>query len=257
MAEEAKIKEIKVKRPRKKRRNTLRPMEFLYQQIYDTNSNVVLGYDASLYFNDKKLGTLSYDSISGICDRNNLANRVGKWQITELCEMLVRKRDAGKKIHRVFVTLSAKYVSKPKFIEEYKKILDKYEVPYHRFCVQIRENELAGAPKELFDNLAALRKIESRVAVTEFGAESSLLKFPQLQTDYIKLSPAFAQDITTDARAADVTESIVELADKLGYLLIADGIDTREQLAVVNRMRCFLVEGRHFSVPEREDEAIF
>ena len=68
--------------------------------------------------------------------------------------------------------------------------------------------------------------------------------------------PAFAEDIDTNERTAGVTESAIELADKLGYLVIADGVDTREQLRAMNKLRCFLIEGRHFSVPEREDEAI-
>ena len=257
MAENTNTTEKKVSRPRKQRRNTLRPMEFLYQQIYDTNSNTVLGYDAVLYINDKKLGTLSYDHISGICDRNNLSARVGKWQITEVCEMLVRKAEAGKNVHRVFITLSSKYVGKPKFVEDFERILNKYQIEHNRFCIQIREPELNFAQPELLTNFDVLREKGVKIAITEFGAESSsILKLTNLHVDYIKLDPAFAEDIDTNERTAGVTESAIELADKLGYLVIADGVDTREQLRAMNKLRCFLIEGRHFSVPEREDEAI-
>ena len=249
--------EKKAPRPRRKRRTTLRPMEFLYRQIYDTNSNIVLGYDAELFFNDQKLGTMSYDDISGICDRANLASRIGKWQIVEVCEMLQRKNLAGKHIHRVFVTLSAKYISRPTFVSEFDAVLNKYEIPHKRFCIQITESQMHNAPKELLDNIRALRSEGTKFAVSEFGAESSaLLKLSDFAVDYIKLDPGFAEDIDVNDRVAGVAESMIELADKLGYLVIATGVDTKEQLNAFTRMRCFLIEGNHFSVPEREDEAI-
>ena len=53
-----------------------------------------------------------------------------------------------------------------------------------------------------------------------------------------------------------LTESVIELADKLGFLVIADGVDSKEQLQAFTKMRCFLLEGLHFSTPERENEAI-
>ena len=257
MAENNNTTEKKVTRQRRPRRTALRPMEFLFSQIYDTNANTVLGYDAVLYINDKKRGTLSYDNISGICDRNNLSARVGKWQITETCEMLTRKDAAGKHVRRVFITLSSRYVGKPKFVEEFDRILGKYQIEHNRFCIQVREPELNFATPELFSNFDLLRERGTKIAITEFGVESSsMLKLTNLHVDYIKLDPAFAEDIDVNERTAGVTESAIELADKLGYLVIADGVDTREQLRAMNKLRCFLIEGRHFSVPEREDEAI-
>ena len=242
---------------RRTRRSTLRPMEFLYQQIYDTNSNVVLGYDAILQINDRKLGTLTYDRISGIADRNNLSHRVGKWQITEACEMMVRKAEAGKSVHRVFITLSAKYVARAKFCAEFAEILAKYEVDPTRFCIQIPEQEFAAGSAELYANVKTLRDADVKVAISEFGVEStSMLKLSDAGVDYIKLDPAFAEGVDSSERIADVTESVIDLADKLGFLVIADGIDTKEQLQAFTRMRCFLLEGMHFSSPEREDEAI-
>lgn len=247
------------KKPARKRtrRSTLRPMEFLYQQIYDTNSNVVLGYEALLQINDKKLGTLTYDRFSGIADRNNLSHRIGKWQITEACEMMVRKAEAGKHIHRVFITLTAKYVSRSAFCDEFAKTLAKYEVDPSRFCIQIPEQEFAAGTPELFANIKTLREADVKVAISEFGVEStSMLKLSDAGVDYIKLDPAFADGVDSNERVANVTESVIELADKLGFLVIADGIDSKEQLNAFTRMRCFLLEGGHFSTPEREDEAI-
>lgn len=260
MAEETKtntteVKEKKpaAKRPRRKRATELRPMEFLFMQVYDTNSNTVLGYDAELFINDKKLGTLTYDRIATVAGRSQLASRVGKWQIEEVCELIIRQNSYGKHIHRVFIDLTAKYLTRADFYTEFTKILAKYEIPHKRFGIQINEAELMAGSEQLYENIRLLREGGAKVCITDFGSESSSLrKLASLQVDYVKLNPDFTRDVAVDERAAGVTEGIIDLCEKLNVLVIADGIDTKEQLNEMKRMRCFLIEGNYFSTPERE-----
>ncbi len=264
MAEETKVtteieeksspkKKPATKRPRRKRPNELRPMEYLFTQIYDTNSNNVLGYDAVLVINDKKLGTITYDRIASVAGRSQLASRVGKWQIEEVCELIKRQNSYGKHIHRIFITLTAKYLTRADFYTEFTKILAKYEIPHKRFGIQINEAELMAGTDQLFENIRLLREGGAKVCITDFGSEStSLRKLATLDVDYVKLNRDFTRDVATSERAAGITEGIVDLCEKLGVLVIADGIDTKEQLNEMKRMRCFLIEGNYFSTPERE-----
>lgn len=244
------------RRPRRRRPNELRPMEYLFTQIYDTNSNIILGYNATLVINDKKLGTLTYDRVSSVASHSNLAQRLGKWQIEEVCELIKRQNSYGKHIHRVFISLTGKYLSRGDFYSDFEKIVSKYEIPYKRFGIQINEAELAAGNEQLFENIRLLREGGSKVCITDFGAESSSLrKLATLNIDYVKLNRDFTTEITENQRTESITEGIIDLCDKLGILVIADGIDTKEQLNVMKRMRCFLIEGNCFSTPEREDSA--
>lgn len=258
MAEsKAKAKENKPKRPRRKNPQALRPMEFLFSQIYDVNSNTVLGYDAELVINDKKLGAITYDRVASVASRSNLAVRMGKWQIEEVCELIKRQNSYGKHIHRVFITLTGKFLSKTDFYDQFTKIVDKYEIPHKRFGIQVNEAELVAGNDMLYENIKKLREGGAKVAITDFGAESTSLK--QLSTmtvDYVKLNTSFTADIAENERTESITEGIVDLCGKLDVLVIADGIDTKEQLNIMKRMRCFLIQGKYFSVPERENAAI-
>lgn len=258
MAEDkVKSKETKAKRPRRKNPQALRPMEFLFSQIYDVNSNTVLGYDAELVINDKKLGAITYDRVASVAARSNLAVRMGKWQIEEVCELIKRQNSYGKHIHRVFITLTGKFLSKADFYDQFTKIVDKYEIPHKRFGIQINEAELVAGNDMLYENIKRLREGGAKVAITDFGAESTSLK--QLSTmtvDYVKLNTSFTADIAENERTESITEGIVDLCGKLDVLVIADGIDTKEQLNIMKRMRCFLIQGKYFSVPERENAAI-
>lgn len=247
----------KQSRPRRKRRDTLRPIEFLYRQIYDISSNVVLGYEADVIVNDKKLGMLSYDKMNSVAQRSELTCRLGKWQITEACEALIRAEKYGRHIHRIFITLSAKHISKPNFVQDFQKILTKYEISGTMFCVQINEIETRSPSKQMQVNISALKELGVKIAMINFGAESSsLLKLSNANIDYLKLDPAFAEDILNDEKVADVTESIIEMCEKLGVSVIADGVDTKEHLDLMKKMRCFLVQGNYFSRYDREEEAI-
>ena len=247
----------KAKRPRRKRPNELRPMEYLFTQIYDTNSNTVLGYDAALVINDKKLGSITYDRIAAVAGRSQLASRVGKWQIEEVCELIKRQNSYGKHIHRIFISLTAKYLSRADFYDQFVKTLAKYEVLHKRFGIQINEAELMAGSEQLFENIRLLREGGAKICITDFGAEStSLRKLATMNVDYVKLNRDFTRDVVDNERSAGITEGIIDLCDKLNVLVIADGIDTKEQLAVMKRMRCFLIEGNYFSTPERENAAI-
>ncbi|MBR4882053.1 MAG: EAL domain-containing protein [Clostridia bacterium] len=261
MAEETKVKtETKekaakpaAKRPRRKRPNELRPMEYLFMQIYDTNSNIIMGYDANLVINDKKLGTLTYDRIASVAGRSQLASRVGKWQIEEVCELIKRQNSYGKHIHRIFISLTAKYLTRADFYTEFTRILAKYEIPHKRFGIQINEAELMAGTDQLFENIRLLREGGAKVCITDFGSEStSLRKLATLEVDYVKLNRDFTRDVAANERAAGITEGIIDLCEKLNVLVIADGVDTKEQLNEMKRMRCFLIEGNYFSTPERE-----
>lgn len=255
--EKAPEKKPAAKRPRRKRAIELRPMEYLFTQIYDTNSNIILGYDAVLVINDKKLGTITYDRIASVAGRSQLAARVGKWQIEEVCELIKRQNSYGKHIHRVFITLTAKYLSKVDFYDQFTKILAKYDMLHKRFGIQINEAELVAGSEQLFENIRLLREGGAKVCITDFGAESSSLrKLATMNVDYVKLNRDFTREITENERSAGITEGIIDLCEKLGVLVIADGIDTKEQLNVMKRMRCFLIEGNYFSTPEREESAI-
>ncbi|MBE6574375.1 MAG: EAL domain-containing protein [Ruminococcaceae bacterium] len=250
-------KETKTRRPRKKNPQALRPIEYLFSQIYDVNSNNILGYDAELVINDKKLGAIPYDRVASVASRSNLAVRLGKWQIEEVCELIKRQNSYGKHIHRIFITLSAKFLSKADFYEQFLKIVDKYEIPHKRFGIQINEAELVAGNTQLYDNIMKLREGGAKVAITDFGAEStSLRQLSTMTVDYVKLNTSFTADIAENERTENITEGIVDLCGKLGVMVIADGIDTKEQLNIMKRMRCFLVEGKYFSSPERENSAI-
>lgn len=243
-------------RPRKTRRATLRPIENLYRQIYDVNSNVVLGYEATMQINDSKLGTLPYNRLVVVAQQSDLAAKLGKWQVREICELLVRKAQQGKQIHMMFVSLSPKYLGKPKFYEEFSKILEKYEVSPSKFCIQISEAETQAASAQMKENLRLLRENGAKIAVVNFGAESSsLLSLSAIDADYLKLDAEFAAGIGEDEKIVGITESIIELCDKLDITIIADGVDTKSQLDVMKRLRCFLIEGEYFSKNEREEEA--
>lgn len=249
-------KKPQAKRPRRKRANELRPMEFLFMQIYDTNSNNVLGYDADLVINDKKIGTLTYDRISSVASHSQLAYRVGKWQIEEVCELINRQKVYGKNINSVFVTLTGKYLSKADFYTEFTKILAKNEIPHNCFGIQINEAELMAANDMLLENIRLLREGGAKICIIDFGSETtSLRKLASLQVDYVKLNREFTGDVADNERSAGVVEGIIELCEKLDVIVIADGIDTKEQLNEMKRMRCFLIEGQYFSTPEREVSA--
>ncbi|MBQ7499496.1 MAG: EAL domain-containing protein, partial [Clostridia bacterium] len=231
-------KKTEAKKPRKttRRRNALRPIEFLFQQIYDTSGNAVVGYECMLQINDKKLGCLTYDKIASVAERTTLISRLGNWALEEACEVLKRTYDAGKHVHLLFLPLSPKHIIRPDFFDKLDSILKKYDISYGRFVFEIYDSEFFNYGKEFSKAIAALREKGVKIALKDFGAESSsLTKLHDMQIDYLMLDPEFMTDIT-NKRSRDITESIVEMAQKLDIMVIGTGVDTKEQLNVTKEM---------------------
>ena len=257
--EDAAETKTEAKKPRRttRRRNSLRPMEFLFRQIYDTSGNAVVGYECMLQINDKKLGCLTYDKIASVAEKTTLISRVGNWELEEACEVLKRAYDAGKHVHLLFLPLSPKHIVRPDFFDKLDSILKKYDISYSRFVFEIMDSEFFNYGKEFTKALTVLREKGVKIALKDFGAESSsLTKLRDMPIDYLMLDSEFMTDISHDKRSRDITESVVEMAQKLDIMVIGTGVDTKEQLQITKEMRCYLVAGRYFSVPDREDRAI-
>ena len=225
----------------------LRAIEQLYRPVYDYSNRLTYGYETDLRLNDKELGVIKSDVFLPVAESSSKINELVKWSVEEACETMAALRKRGRFTGMFFLRMSVKSLVRKHFIENITRIVKGYELSPEDFCFVIPENMLTMDMDKISEGIAKLRAVGFSVAIGGFGTEySNLAGFQSLEVDYIMLGEEFVSGILTSIRSKKIAESIVELANRLDTLVIADGVATKEQAEALFGMGCGLMRGTRF-----------
>ncbi len=203
----------------------------------------------------------SYDGGSVLPDRfipvledTALINTVGLWVLRTACSKAAGWRSRLGRDIRISVNLSARQLRNVDFANKVEQILTETGLPSHRLEVEITEHHLIEA-KRTSDVLLRLEGLGVRLAIDDFGTGySSLSYLKSFSIDVLKIDRSFIRDITQDEHDDAVTTAMVALAHKLGIEVIAEGVETREQLNFLKEQDCDHIQGFYISRPMPADE---
>ena len=225
----------------------LRAIEQLYRPVYDYSNRLTYGYELDLRLNDKELGVMKSDVFLPVAESSSKINELVKWSVEDACETMVALRKKGRFTGTFFLRMSVKSLVRKNFIENVVRIVKGYELSADDFCFVIPENMLTMDMDRITEGISKLRAAGFTVAIGGFGTEySNLAGFQNLEVDYIMLGEEFVSGILTSIRSKKIAESIIELANRLDTLVIADGVATKEQAEALFAMGCGLMRGTRF-----------
>lgn len=226
---------------------SVRSMEQLYRIVYDYNNRLTYGYETDIRLNDKELGVISSDVFIPVAEKSSKINEIIKWSVEQACEDVVALHKRGRFTGIIFINMSVKALIRKNFVENVARIIKGYELPFDSFCFTISENMLSLETEKVREAIDKLRGLGFLVAIGGFGTEySNLSAFQELDVDYIMLEKEFVSGILTSIRSKKITESIVELSNRLDTLVIADGVSTKEEADALFAMGCALMRGNRF-----------
>lgn len=226
---------------------SVRSMEQLYRIVYDYNNRLTYGYETDIRLNDKELGVISSDVFMPVAEKSSKINEIIKWSVEQACEDVVALHKRGRFTGIIFINMSVKALIRKNFVENVARIIKGYELSYDSFCFTISENMLSLETEKVREAIDKLRSLGFLVAIGGFGTEySNLSAFQELDVDYIMLEKEFVSGILTSIRSKKITESIVELSNRLDTLVIADGVSTKEEADALFAMGCALMRGNRF-----------
>ena len=151
---------------------------------------------------------------------------------------------------RLAVNVTAADIAVPRFAERFTAMVDSCGFPRGRLTVEITESGLIQDLESASSLLAALRQSGFRVAIDDFGTGySSLAYLKALPLDYLKIDKKLAEDITGSTRDRVVVHGVIEMARSLGLSVIAEGVETDEQLTLLAREGCNYYQGFLCSEP--------
>jgi diguanylate cyclase (GGDEF)-like protein len=229
-------------------RNALQADEFdlHYQPILDLESGKVAGFEALIRWQHPVRGVISPVDFIPIAEETGLIVPIGDWVLRRAClDAAAWPRDV-----EIAVNLSSAQFKGGQLLNSVRQALAVSRLDPNRLEIEITESVLLQNSEDTLTLLHQLRGLGIRIALDDFGTGySSLGYLRSFPFDKIKIDRTFIRDIDANAGSAVIVGAVVGIARALGMTTVAEGVETAEQLALVRRQGCALVQGYLFSRP--------
>lgn len=241
-----------------KLRKALQNEEFqvFYQPKIEMHTNNIIGFEALIRWNDPELGIISPVEFIPLAEETGLITPIGKWVLEEACKQNKVWQDAGYPAVVICVNISARQLRGKCFINTVGSILKETNLQPQYLELEITESLAQFNIKESIKVLNILKSLGVSLALDDFGKGfSSLSYLVQLPVDTVKIDKSFVQDFNKYEHSKDVVKAIIQVAHSLNKLVVAEGVETEEQLEFLHQQQCDMVQGYYFSQPLPADQA--
>ncbi|MCM3709165.1 EAL domain-containing protein [Sporosarcina luteola] len=232
-------------------RKAMEQEEFVlhYQPQINPQTSEIIGVEALIRWQHPSLGLLSPDKFIKLAEDNGFINQIGKWVIKEACSQNKRWQDAGYQPLKVSVNLSTQQFLTSDLVTYMENTLLETGLDPQYLVVEITEY-MAMEYEYSLKVLKQLKEIGIGISIDDFGTGySSLAYLNNFPIDYIKIDKSFVFEIINDQPSAFIVKAIITLSHNLQMQVIAEGVETEEQLDFLIKHQCDLVQGFHFSKP--------
>jgi diguanylate cyclase (GGDEF)-like protein/PAS domain S-box-containing protein len=230
-----------------------------YQPIIDIHSRRVAGLEALLRWKHPSQGFISPDRFIEVAEETGLIIPIGQFVLDRIGSDINKWRDQGAHLVPVSMNVSAVQLERTKLQELIQQAMERNRIGPQLIQLELTEGSLfekrTGEFRE--DALATLRDLGVKIAIDDFGTGySSLSYLKRWRVDSLKIDRSFVRDIATDPSDHAIVSAIVAMARSLNIQVVAEGIETWQQLEILRNMGCALAQGFLFAKPCPATEAL-
>jgi diguanylate cyclase (GGDEF)-like protein len=221
-----------------------------YQPKAALAGGAIEGFEALLRWHHPELGHVAPLDFISILEDTGLIITVGEWVIAEVCRQLNEWAQAGRRVPPVAINLSARQLQQAGFAATVGYIVGEAKVNPHLLEFELTESMLMADPESAVATLSELKGLGMRLSVDDFGTGySSLAYLKRFPLDALKIDRTFVRDLPGDADDAAITRAVIRLAHSLGLKVVAEGVETIEQLRVLEEYGCDQIQGYYIGRP--------
>lgn len=231
-------------------RNALQEGQFElhFQPQVDLASGCVVGTEALIRWRHPQLGTVRPDRFIPLAEETGLIVPIGTWVLEAACRQNRHWQRDGLGPLRVAVNLSARQFAEPGLVDTVARVLDETGLPARSLEIELTESMMMGDVEAAIQTMLCLKRMGVTLSIDDFGTGySSLSYLKRLPVDVLKIDRSFVQDIAGSADGAALVHAIVSLAHGLRMHVIAEGVETLEQLDYLRGCGCDEVQGHIYS----------
>ncbi|WP_040475589.1 sensor domain-containing protein [Paramagnetospirillum caucaseum] len=224
-------------------------LELHYQPKVLVETGGLAGLEALLRWNHPEQGRIPPMEFIPLAEETGLIIPLSYWVIEEACRKLAKWRKGGADV-KVAINLSARQFHDEKLPQRIEAILQRNKVPGSALEIELTEGAVMDDPGRAIVILQRLRALGLRVSVDDFGTGySSLAYLKRFPINAVKIDRSFVMDLPGDAEDAAIVRAILDLARALNLDVVAEGVETAEQLDFLAQAGCGQVQGYYFSPP--------
>lgn len=221
-----------------------------YQPLICVNTRRARGAEALLRWHNSQLGHVSPDVFIPLAESIGLIDEIGFWVLKTACKQVKEWRTQAHMPRFVAVNVSSHQLRKDSFIEDIQSLLSEFELPAHALELEITESTLLENSTNNLQKLEALHRLGVRLSIDDFGTGYSSLSYLQrFSFDTLKIDKSFIQEITFDPKAEQIVTAILSMAKVLDMKVVAEGVEKEEQLTLLAKLGCPIVQGYYFAKP--------
>jgi diguanylate cyclase (GGDEF)-like protein/PAS domain S-box-containing protein len=231
-----------------------------YQPLVSLTTGAVTGMEALLRWSHPKLGHIAPGQFIPLAEETGLIVPIGEWAfMTACCEGKALQDELDMEL-TLSVNLSPRQFRQKNLVHVVQNSLAKSGLPAERLQIEITENMLMANSEDVLDKLQKIRELGVRISIDDFGTGfCSFSYLLQYQVDRLKIDQSFVKKAGTDANAAAVVRTIIAMSHGLGIKVVAEGVETDEQLRFLMGRKCDEAQGNFLGrpvAPEKFCEAV-
>jgi diguanylate cyclase (GGDEF)-like protein len=225
-----------------------------FQPVIDIDDCGISYFEALVRWQHPVEGTITPDEFIPIAESSNLILELGDWILDEACRQMAAWYNAGMKKARISVNVSTVQLKHKSLYDWVINSLSKAGLPSTALMLEITESCFIGASDELFNELEKLRAKGILIAIDDFGTGfSSLSLLANLPVDVLKIDKLFVTEAMKNNKYNKILNAIVDMADKLELIVVAEGIEQVDQLELLKSLGVKHIQGYLISRPQRSN----
>ncbi|SDU88664.1 PAS domain S-box protein [Pseudomonas mucidolens] len=224
-----------------------------YQPQVDARGNHIIGAEALVRWQHPQLGPQSPGEFIKVLEDSGLILEVGTWILDEACAafaQLIAEGLVDPLSFSLCVNISPRQFHQNDFVERVERSLNRHRIPFTLLKLEITEGIVIQNLDDTISKMRRLKKLGVSFAMDDFGTGySSLTYLKRLPVDALKIDQSFVRDATHDPNDAEIIRAILAMARSLNLEVIAEGVETLEQLEFLQKLGCYLYQGYLHSRP--------
>jgi diguanylate cyclase (GGDEF)-like protein len=231
-------------------------MQLLFQPQVDFRTSRVTTVEALVRWEHPERGLLLPSEFLALAEQSGLIVSLGRWILNEACQQARRWHEQwGEGAPTVSINLSVRQIHETDILDDVARALANATLPPNALALEVTEGTLLNGTSDTFVTLQRLKDLGVRLAIDDFGTGYAGLSYLKLiPADDIKIDQSFVRGIGHDVGDRAVVEAVLTLARSLSMRVVAEGVETRQQVEQLQAIGCHAGQGYYFSPPVSADE---
>lgn len=227
-----------------------REFQVYLQPKISTSEEVLGGAEALVRWIHPTEGFIPPNRFIPIFEKNGFILKLDDYMLEEIAKVQAAWLAEGRKLVPISVNVSRAHFTREDLAEHICAIVDKYQVPHNVIELELTESAFFDDKKVLLNTVQKLRAAGFPVSMDDFGAGySSLNSLKELQLDVLKIDADFFRGVDVEERGLLIVSEVIDLAKKLNMKIVAEGIESREQVEFLTEQECDLIQGYFYAKP--------